>query len=34
MKKIIIDKNKCIVCFKCKYTCYATFKEHEWGIDD
>jgi len=26
MKKIIIDKNKCIGCFKCKEACYSIFE--------
>ena len=25
MKKVVIDKNKCIGCFKCKRTCYEVF---------
>ncbi len=31
MKKIVIDKNKCIGCFKCKYTCYEVFDIGEDG---
>lgn len=46
MKKIIIDKNKCIGCFECMYTCYDIFEEDsdgkakvrsditEWDIED
>lgn len=30
MKKIIIDKNKCIGCYQCKNTCYSVF---EVGFD-
>lgn len=26
MKKIIIDKDKCIGCFKCKKVCYTVFE--------
>lgn len=26
MKKIEIDKNKCIGCFKCKQVCYSVFE--------
>lgn len=26
MKKIVIDKNKCIGCFKCKEVCYSVFE--------
>ena len=29
--KIVIDKNKCIGCFKCKYTCYEVFEVGEDG---
>ena len=25
MKKVVIDKNKCIGCFNCKRTCYEVF---------
>ena len=25
MKKVVIDKNKCIGCFTCKRTCYEVF---------
>lgn len=30
MKEIVIDKNKCIGCFKCKKVCYTSF---EVGFD-
>ncbi|HBA37929.1 MAG TPA: hypothetical protein DCY94_04340, partial [Firmicutes bacterium] len=26
MKKIVIDKTKCIGCFKCKQVCYSCFE--------
>lgn len=26
MKKIIIDKSKCIGCYKCKQVCYSVFE--------
>lgn len=26
MKRIIINKNKCIGCFQCKHTCYSVFE--------
>lgn len=25
MKKVVVDKNKCIGCFTCKRTCYEVF---------
>ena len=30
--KVVIDKNKCIGCFKCKRVCYEVFEVGEDGL--